>query len=394
MDHRLLQGLTKRKLNLTRLNSIFSLLLFGSFAFSLMSFTSKPVAPGKDKKAAKPAVKGDLKEFATLLPTTQPVSLDPSTEGVAAGSDNGMKPSEVKVALNPRVKSFASSYIHHEMTDLTRMKTWAKPIFKLMDGILADYGLPTQLKYLAVIESSLQRNMHMSSGATGPWQLMHDEGIRYGLIKNGHDYRTDYAKSTEAAAKLLTSLHNHYHDWLLTIAAYNAGIGRVDKAIDEAGSTDFWKVQYYLPTETRNHVKKFISTHYFFEGSGGITTMSAKETKKYKDNLGDNSDDDATTGVDEVELTASNDVVRIRGLYNEDAICKVLDINQTVFEKQNPDFNKTIADGKFYDLHLPQDKVKEFISKKDLVLQQSFNQLLGDAGKADDLPSERTSIDR
>jgi len=393
MDHSLFKGVTKKKLSPARLNSIFSLLLFGSFAFSLMSFTYKPVAPGKDKKAAKPAAKAGPKEFATLLPTAQPVSLDPATEGVEAAPDNAVKPSEVKVALNPKVKSFAGSYIHHEMTDLTRMKTWAKPVFNLMDGILADYGLPTQLKYLAVIESSLKRNMHMSSGATGPWQLMHDEGVRYGLIKNGHDYRTDYAKSTEAAAKLLTSLHDHYHDWLLTIAAYNAGIGRVDKAIREAGSADFWKVQYYLPTETRNHVKKFISTHYFFEGSGGITTMSAKETKNYKDNLDDNTNDDAT-GVDEVELTNSNDVVRIRGFYNEDAICKVLNMNQAVFEKQNPDFNKTIADGKFYDLHLPEDKVKEFVSKKDAILQQSFNQLLGDAGKAGDLPSGRTSIDR
>lgn len=393
MDHSLFKGVTKKKLSPARLNSIFSLLLFGSFAFSLMSFTYKPVAPGKDKKAAKPTAKAGPKEFATLLPTAQPVSLDPATEGVEAAPDNAVKPSEVKVALNPKVKSFAGSYIHHEMTDLTRMKTWAKPVFNLMDGILADYGLPTQLKYLAVIESSLKRNMHMSSGATGPWQLMHDEGVRYGLIKNGHDYRTDYAKSTEAAAKLLTSLHDHYHDWLLTIAAYNAGIGRVDKAIREAGSADFWKVQYYLPTETRNHVKKFISTHYFFEGSGGITTMSAKETKNYKDNLDDNTNDDAT-GVDEVELTNSNDVVRIRGFYNEDAICKVLNMNQSVFEKQNPDFNKTIADGKFYDLHLPEDKVKEFVSKKDAILQQSFNQLLGDAGKAGDLPSGRTSIDR
>lgn len=393
MDQRFFQVLTKKKLNLTRLNSVFSLLLFGSFAFSLMSFTYKPVAPGKDKKAAKPAAKAGPKDFATLLPTTQPVSLDPATEGVSAAPDNAEKPSEVKVALNPKVKSFANSYIHHELTDLTRMKTWAKPIFKLMDGILSDYGLPTQLKYLAVIESSLQRHMHMSSGATGPWQLMHDEGVRYGLIKNGHDYRTDYAKSTEAAAKLLTSLHDHYHDWLLTIAAYNAGIGRVDRAIREAGSSDFWKVQYYLPTETRNHVKKFISTHYFFEGSGGITTMSAKETKKYKADLNDNSSDDAT-GVDEVELTGSDNVVRIRGFYNEDAICKVLNISQAVFEKQNPDFNKSIADGKFYDLHLPENKVKEFVSKKDAILQQSFNQLLGDTGSDDDLPAERTSIDR
>ncbi|MDE1191416.1 MAG: lytic transglycosylase domain-containing protein [Arachidicoccus sp.] len=391
MKHVLFKVLQKR-------NPVLHILLFGSLAISVMSFTYKPVAPGKDKKTEKKTnAKSGPKEFATLLPTTQPVTLDPKTESVDENIGKSTKySSEVKVALNPKVKDFADDYINHESTDLTRMKTWAKPIFKLMDGILSDYELPTQLKYLAVIESSLKRNTRMSSGATGPWQLMHDEGIRYGLIKNGHDYRTDYAKSTEAAAKLLTSLYNNYHDWLLTIAAYNAGIGRVNKAIDQAGSDDFWKVQYYLPTETRNHVKKFISTHYFFEGTGGTTTMSAKETKNYKDNIRDNSsnttdNDDAS----EVELTNDNNIVRIRGYYNEDAICKALNMNKAAFEKQNPDFNKKIASGKFYDLHLEDYKIKEFVSKKDDILQQSFNQLLGDSGKAtDDISSSRTSIDR
>ncbi|ANI89161.1 hypothetical protein A9P82_07575 [Arachidicoccus ginsenosidimutans] len=389
----------KRKFFYRRKESVFTrlgvkhvsrLLLFVSFAIFAMSFTTvKNVnAPGEDKKKSTTKSKVGPKGFVTLLPTTQPVTLDPNTQGVAAKK---VDISDAKVALNPKVEDFADHYIHHELTDLTRMKSWAKPIFKLMDGILEEHNLPTQLKYLAVIESSLQKNMRMSSGATGPWQLMHDEGIRYGLIKNGHDYRTDYAKSTEAAAKLLTSLHNHYHDWLLTIAAYNAGIGRVDRAIRDAGSSDFWKVQSYLPTETRNHVKKFISTHYFFEGSGGITTMSAKETKKYKEQLGQDNN-----GSDEVEINSSdNNTIRIRGIYNEDAICDVLGIDKAVFEKSNPNFNKAVADGQFYDLHLPDGKAKEFVDKKNDILQQSFNQLLDGTNKStDDLPKGRTSIDR
>jgi len=63
------------------------------------------------------------------------------------------------------------------------------------------------------------------------------------------------------------------------VAAYNCGPGNVDKAIRRSGSRDFWKLQYYLPTESMNHVKKFISTHYVFEGEGGITTVTKDETK-------------------------------------------------------------------------------------------------------------------
>lgn len=368
---------------LTGVKYVLGMMLMGAFAFSIMSFTnlSNISAPGKDKKVIK-ATKGP-KGFVTLLPAKTGVTLDPTTEGLSTTT----APSEVKVALNPHVKDFAHNYINEEYTDLTRMKVWAKPIFKIMDKILIEYNLPTQLKYLAVIESSLSKTMRMSSGALGPWQLMPDEAIRYGLRKDGHDYRTDYAKSTVAAAKLLTSLHDRYHDWLLTIAAYNAGVGGVNRAINAAGSTDFWKVQRYLPQETRNEVKKFISTHYFFEGSGGITTMSAKETKKYKSEQGD---DDA----DLIELNPYNKNIRIKGIYNKEAICKVLDINENVFDKDNPNFDKALADGQFYDMHLPDGKEASFVQNKDEILRQCFDQLLNNSNNNETLPKNRTKIDR
>ena len=63
-----------------------------------------------------------------------------------------------------------------------------------------------------------------------------------------------------------------YGDWLLVIAAYNGGPGNVNTAIKKSGSRDFWTLQNYLPAESRNHVKKFIATHYIMEGQGGITT--------------------------------------------------------------------------------------------------------------------------
>jgi membrane-bound lytic murein transglycosylase D len=69
------------------------------------------------------------------------------------------------------------------------------------------------------------------------------------------------------------------------VAAYNAGAGGVRKAIRKAGSRDFWVLQDFLPKETRNHVKKFIATHYLFEGGGGMTTMTAAEIAAKKNEV-------------------------------------------------------------------------------------------------------------
>jgi membrane-bound lytic murein transglycosylase D len=93
-----------------------------------------------------------------------------------------------------------------------------------------------------------------------------------------YDERTHFYKSTVAAAKYLRDLYKIFDDWLLVIAAYNSGPGPVLKAIKKSGSRNFWKLQYYLPAETRGHVKKYISTHYFYEGNGGVTTLTKYET--------------------------------------------------------------------------------------------------------------------
>jgi membrane-bound lytic murein transglycosylase D len=73
------------------------------------------------------------------------------------------------------------------------------------------------------------------------------------------DERKDFAKSTGGCALLMKELYAKFGDWLLVVAAYNAGAGGVRKAIRKSGSRDFWALQDYLPQETRNHVKKFIA---------------------------------------------------------------------------------------------------------------------------------------
>ena len=102
----------------------------------------------------------------------------------------------------------------------------------------------------------------------------------FGLVVNGVvDERRDYFKSTHAAARYLLQLYKQTHDWLLVIAAYNGGPGRVFSAIQRSGSRNFWSLQYNLPEESRNHVKKFIATHYIMEAAGGGNTNFGTDRK-------------------------------------------------------------------------------------------------------------------
>jgi membrane-bound lytic murein transglycosylase D len=152
-----------------------------------------------------------------------------------------------------------------------------------MEPVLEKNGLPGELKYLAVVESDLKLKAHSPAGAVGYWQLMKRTATELGLtVTNKTDERKHLRKSTTAAANYLRNLYTIYDDWLLVIAAYNAGPGTVSKAIKKAGSRNFWRLQAYLPAETRGHVKRYIAVYYFFEGEGGVTTLTKEERQRYE----------------------------------------------------------------------------------------------------------------
>ncbi|HEX7845819.1 MAG TPA: lytic transglycosylase domain-containing protein [Chitinophagaceae bacterium] len=187
-----------------------------------------------------------------------------------------------RIELNRQASVFTKSYLKENGFFLEKVKTKSDRIFTIIDTIFTRYELPLELKYLAVIESKLNPVAQSKVGATGLWQFMASSGRTFGLKVSGSvDERKNSYKSTVAAAKCLVYLNNIFDDWLLTLAAYNSGPGKVLSAIKKSGSRNFWVLQSYLPLETRNHVKRFISTHYFFEGHGSLVTMTKAETKAH-----------------------------------------------------------------------------------------------------------------
>jgi membrane-bound lytic murein transglycosylase D len=276
--------------------------------------------------------------------------------------------------LNPRAISFVQDFMMHNQEEMDEMKSWGRPYFDLIDGILAQYGLPAQLKYLAVIESNLKPTAKSPVGAAGPWQLMPTTARLLGLKVNYKlDERKNYYKSTKAAAIYLRDLYSELGDWLLVIAAYNGGTGNVYRAMKKSHSTDFWNLQYYLPAESRLHVKKFIGTQYTFEGQGSVTTLTKEEAT---DQLSGSSMYVFTRKLNKEESNGAV-TLNISGKYISTIIAKYVMMDALEFNRYNPDFDKVMTSANnSYDLKLPSDKMDLFVSNKYQILNESVQHLL------------------
>ena len=265
--------------------------------------------------------------------------------------------------VNPNAELYMQDYLNRHKKSLMSMKNWATPYFNLIDNIFSEYGLPKELKYLAVIESSLQTGATSWVGAAGPWQFMPGTARIYGLkVTRTTDERRDYFKSTHAAAHFLLKLYSDFHDWLLVIAAYNGGEERVKTAIRKSGSKDFWRLQYYLPEESRNHVKKFIATHYVMENNAIVIIDETKINNT------------------EIKLAADENLEKqmISGKFIGKVIAKNLSIDLPEFNKYNPQLDDQLSLIGSYELKLPKEKMKVFVANKYLILNECIELLLND----------------
>ncbi|MBF7682870.1 LysM peptidoglycan-binding domain-containing protein [Acinetobacter sp. B5B] len=143
-----------------------------------------------------------------------------------------------------RLSARASRYLYHTVKEAERR------------------GMPTELALLPVIESSYDPSATSSAAAAGLWQFIPSTGKIYGLQQTGsYDARRDVVESTRAAYEFLGTLYNQFGSWELALAAYNAGPGRVQQAINRNAAaglpTDYWSLK--LPQETMNYVPRFLA---------------------------------------------------------------------------------------------------------------------------------------
>lgn len=291
-------------------------------------------------------------------------SLQPSPEG---NPDNFISGN-----INSYVVQFIRNYYEDNNRNLQDMQSKSDSYFTLIEKVFDQFGVPEELKYLAVIESGLNTNARSRVGAVGTWQLMAGTARILGLrVNRKRDDRRDLYKSTIAAAKYLNRLHDQFDNWLLVIAAYNCGPGGVLKAIDQSGgSTDFWDLKKYLPQESQKHVMKFLATAYIldrfasFFGVDKNAIWGNEMLQPVKDN---------TTMVN----TANLAIFRISGKYSLPVIAKYISMDINTLNQLNPGFDKMMSSASnSYDLRLPADKMVLFKANNNVILNESVELLM------------------
>ena len=232
----------------------------------------------------------DSEDFANVEPGSNPdslmnmwyiqknLTLDIADRNLDSVTLTSNIPDEVYMERLNRINSFIplsyNSVVRNHIIYYTeKMPSKASQILGLsayylpqFEEIFDHYGLPKELKAMAIIESALNPVAVSRARAKGMWQFMYRTALQYNLKINSYiDERLDPIASAHAAAKYLRDSYTIFGDWFLAISSYNCGVGNVNKAIRRAGSRDFWKIYPYLPRETRGYVPSFIAALYMLE---------------------------------------------------------------------------------------------------------------------------------
>ncbi len=171
---------------------------------------------------------------------------------------------DIPVELNDAVVAYIRFFQTDTRAHFARWLARSTRYIPMMRQVLEKHGLPLDLVYLSMIESGFSSYAYSFAKAAGVWQFVVGTSRRYGLLTDFWvDERRDPVKATEAAAKYLKDLRHRFHgDWYLAWAGYNAGEGKVDRAIRKEKTTDFWRMMgkgRTLRAETKHYVPKLIA---------------------------------------------------------------------------------------------------------------------------------------
>jgi membrane-bound lytic murein transglycosylase D len=223
----------------------------------------KQVTPSKPAKTPEPAA-------TTLQKVRGPRADDRLLDLLEKDLDKAVeKPPEARrlefsksVIENPKVRYFIDYFSKRGKNDFEKILARSGRYMPMISKVLREEGLPEEFVYLALIESGFVTSATSIHGAVGLWQFVPATARKYNLKIDGWiDERRDPVKSTRAAAAYLKDLHDYFGRWQLATAAYNAGQGTIDRAMQSSGATDFWSLSQKarLSEETRSFVPKFIA---------------------------------------------------------------------------------------------------------------------------------------
>ncbi|MDD5224034.1 MAG: transglycosylase SLT domain-containing protein [bacterium] len=168
----------------------------------------------------------------------------------------------LQIVIDPKVNHFIEFFQNKQREHFTLWLERSRRYLPIMEQIFRSEGLPPELAHLALIESGFNLQARSRARAVGPWQFIRYTGKRYGLrINDWVDERRDPIKSTYAATRYLKDLYSLFGCWYLAAAGYNAGEGKISRAIRKSRVSDFWELVHYpyIKKETKNYVPKFMA---------------------------------------------------------------------------------------------------------------------------------------
>jgi hypothetical protein len=157
-----------------------------------------------------------------------------------------------------------------------KMRKRVKNNMKVIEPILKRYGIPTDLKYIPIVESTMTASAVSPKGAVGYWQFMPETAREFGLtVDSTADDRKNLVKSTHAACKYLLRLHRQLGSWTLVAAAYNAGPGRISRHVVQQGNEDYFALR--MNQETSQYVFRLVAAKEWFTNPERCQEWRAKD---------------------------------------------------------------------------------------------------------------------
>jgi Transglycosylase SLT domain len=227
---------------------------------------SRETAHVKSPKTVQPAM---LEESSSVraAPKNKALSLigvsvceTPSCDG-KAGVESHLELPTPRLAITPEVRKEIEHFSQVDPEFIRGALPGRNIYYRRIARIFERHGVPLDLINLAIVESRFKPNARSNAGAVGIWQFMPHTASEFGLNMRKNDERQDPIRSSVAAARYLRSLFSRLGDWWLALAAYNSGLGRIQRLIDETGHSDFWRLARAgkLPEETARFVPRFIA---------------------------------------------------------------------------------------------------------------------------------------
>ncbi|MEO8430622.1 MAG: transglycosylase SLT domain-containing protein [Acidobacteriota bacterium] len=216
-------------------------------------------APSDETATGEDHVSPELQKIETPVEASQEAISEAAS---AVASDSTGVTYDIPIVVNDGVLKILATFQHDLHDIIGRGLARSGRYVPMIHRVFEQEGIPKDLAQVALIESSFIPHAHSRATAHGIWQFMPRTGRQYGLTSNAVvDERSDPEKATRAAAKHLAYLHDLFHDWYLALAAYNAGEGRVLRAMEKTGLNDFWQLAAsgILKPQTQNYVPAVIA---------------------------------------------------------------------------------------------------------------------------------------